>query len=205
MLRQSRFLRSCWNSWNGGCIDLFCVQIGGVQFRFSVSFFAVLAWLFACQDAAIWQAAFGACLLHECGHLIMMYVLRQAVRRVTCYGIGIQIQAESCLYPLWQDLLVLLAGPFCNLLAAAGLWLCFGSGTAMWMQLGTGFLNLLPFRQLDGGAALRILLTERWERLLTVVCVLLAAAGIFYGMTMHITNVTYYGFLLFLFLMAIWD
>ncbi len=184
---------------------MLCVQIGGVQFRFSVSFFAVLAWLFACQDAVMWQASFGACLLHECGHLLMMYALRQSVRQVTCYGVGIQIRAESCLYPLWQDLLVLLAGPVCNLLAAAGLWFCFGSGIMMWMQLGTGLLNLLPFRQLDGGAALRILLTERWERLLTVVCVLLAAAGVFYGMAEHITNVTYYGFLLFLFLMEIWD
>ncbi len=135
----------------------------------------------------------------------MMYALRQSVRQVTCYGVGIQIRAESCFYPLWQDMLVLLAGPFCNLLAAGVLWLCFGSGEMMWLQLGTGLLNLLPFRRLDGGAALRMLLTERWERLLTVVCVLLAAAGIFYGITVQITNVTYYGFLLFLFLMEIWD
>ena len=40
----------------------------------------------------------------------MMGLLRQPVRQITCYGVGIQIQAESCLYPLWQDALVLLAG-----------------------------------------------------------------------------------------------
>ncbi len=188
-----------------GALTLLCLQIGNVQLRLSVTFFAVLAWLFACQDAAVWQAAFGACLLHECGHLVMMYALRQSVRQVTCYGVGIQIRAESCFYPLWQDMLVLLAGPFCNLVVAFLLWLCFGRGEMMWLQLGTGLLNLLPFRQLDGGAALRMLLTERWERLLTVVCILLAAAGIFYGITVQITNVTYYGFLLFLLWMEIWD
>ena len=81
--------------------------------RITVPFLAILAWLFACSDSALRQLAFGACLLHESGHLVMMGLLRQPVRQITCYGVGIQIQAESCLYPLWQDALVLMAGPEC--------------------------------------------------------------------------------------------
>ena len=174
---------------------MFCLRIGSVTVRITVPFLAILAWLFACSDAALRQLAFGACLLHESGHLVMMGLLRQPVRQITCYGVGIQIQAESCLYPLWQDALVLLAGPFCNLLFAGVLWLCGVQGAAVVVQLGIGLLNLLPFQQLDGGAFLRLWLPEQGEWFLRGVCVLLAVGGLCWGGVAGITNITYYCFL----------
>ena len=109
----------------------------------------------------------------------MMGLLRQPVWQITCYGVGIQIQAESCLYPLWQDVL----------------WLCGVRGAAVAMQLGTGLLNLLPFQQLDGGAFLRLWLPEQGEWVLRGVCVLIAVGGLCWGGVAGITNITYYCFL----------
>jgi Zn-dependent protease len=166
-------------------------------------FFAILALLSANWHTVWLQAALWACLFHECGHLCMMSLLGQPVRQITCYGVGIRIKAESHWYPLWQDGLVLLAGPVCNLLLA-GCWFVWkGDCQVVWAQLGTGLLNLLPFRHLDGGAAIRLFLPERWENRLTVGCVLLALCGILYGILSRITNITYYGFLLFLLLTEI--
>lgn len=174
---------------------MLCLRIGRVVVRLTVPFLAIFAWLFACSDSAVRQLAFGACLLHESGHLLMMGLLRQPVRQVTCYGVGIQIQAESCLYPLWQDFLVLLAGPFCNLLFAGVLFLCGVQGAAVAIQAGTGLLNLLPFRQLDGGAIVRLWMPEQGEWVLQGICVLLAAGGMVWGGVAGITNITYYCFL----------
>lgn len=156
------------------------------------------------QNAVLLRASLAACLLHECGHLLMMYLLRQRVRSIDFYGVGIRIEADHSLYPWQQDILVLLAGPFCNLAAAGMMYAIGDTWERILAQCGIGLLNLLPYRHLDGGAALHLCIAffsavpERWERLLTVFCVLLSIVGIGYGMYMQVQNVTYYCFLLYL-------
>jgi hypothetical protein len=141
---------------------------------------AMLAILFLQGDAWLLRQTLAVCLLHELGHGAAMLITRAGIREIRFYAAGMQLRTRAVLLSVGQELAVLLSGPAVNLLAAALLYLCHGSRVLMGLHLGMGCFNLLPYRILDGGAALRCLSGEKlWvQEMLTGLCVMLSLCGV---------------------------
>lgn len=136
------------------------IKFSTFEIRLEFGFFAMLSLgVLLCGDAAFYAVLLAA-LLHELGHGIVMCLFSVPPRSVVFSAGGVTIRPEARLLPLGQEALILLGGPFLNLLFAAlvpaSVWV-----TAAHLVLGIG--NLLPCRLLDGGAFLDILL-ERFGK-----------------------------------------
>jgi stage IV sporulation protein FB len=99
-----------------------------------------------------------AALLHEGTHWLAAWCCGLSFDRldITLSG-GAMSLTGYC--PPWQEGIILLAGPICNLLQG---WVCVrlgwlhGAGAALVL----GMLNLLPIAPLDGGQLLRLILSN---------------------------------------------
>lgn len=119
--------------------------------EFSFFFVAALAGLLG--GTAFFFRMMFACLLHECGHWFTMVLFHQPVRQVFISGAGILICPGEAYTAYWKDLIVSLSGPFVNI--CIGFAALYGNATELSsVHLALGIFNLLPYPQLDGGAAL---------------------------------------------------
>lgn len=132
------------------------LNLYGTRFRICFSFFAVTAFMGAVsQDGA---AIYGliACLLHECGHYLLMKLYGVHIKGVTLYGAGIMIIPEKRrILSLFKEITVLLAGCTVNFL----LFLIFGETPFGYVNLFLCIFNLIPSGHLDGGRLLSMLLS----------------------------------------------
>ncbi len=101
-------------------------------------------------------------LLHEAGHLAMMFRFGREPQRIVVSGLGLRIQLpcqKSLSYR--ENILISLAGPAVNLVLGL---LCFLAGKTEWAFASTalGAVHLLPIEPLDGGLALRAFLSEKF-------------------------------------------
>ena len=140
-----------------------------VDFGFPAVVLLLLLW----GDGTLLRQAAGVCLLHEMGHALAMCLSGAGIREIRFYAAGIQLRTHTVMLSRGALLLLYLSGPAVNLLCAV---LFRGSQTGL-LHLCMGVFNLLPFRILDGGAALHCLTEGRAETVLRVVCLLLSAAG----------------------------
>lgn len=134
------------------------------EIRLSPGFFAVLALWFLSGAGNVMPYVLGAAACHELGHLAVLALFRVPVSAIWLAPMGAVIVApgqEQLSYG--RDLAATLAGAGTNLLtglAAARL------GDA-YLFAGANILlaayNLLPLEGLDGGRALRLLLSWLWE------------------------------------------
>lgn len=93
--------------------------------------------------------------LHELGHLAALSICRVQVYRVSLGAFGAIIKTGTMGH--WQEAICALAGPFMNLFS---FWaLHRGFPAAAFLSLLLGLYNLLPVFPLDGGVALRALLS----------------------------------------------
>jgi len=116
-------------------------------------------------------AVFGSVLLHEFGHALVARRYGINTRRIILSPIGGIAQLEGMPARPSQELAVALAGPAVNFVLAAGLWvfgelspqpLLYGfAESLMWANLTLAVFNLLPAFPMDGGRALRALLSLR--------------------------------------------
>jgi stage IV sporulation protein FB len=114
---------------------------------------------------------FVSVLIHEFGHIFMGRVFG-AQGHVVLYSLGGLAVGSNQLYRHWQRILVSLAGPAAGFLFFGLVWLCWNSFAPAhptfnalvtyrflkWINLGWGFVNLLPIWPLDGGQVSRDLL-----------------------------------------------
>lgn len=98
---------------------------------------------------------------HEMGHLFAILLCGEKVDgiRITPFGLIINRRDRICSY--YKDLLILLAGPFANLVTGLLFLGHPNPGLAAFAQSSLSFclINILPVSSLDGGRALEILLT----------------------------------------------
>ncbi len=128
-------------------------------------------------DSVFLLQCMAVCLLHEAGHGLAMWLTRAGIREVRFHAAGLQMVTHTACLSRLQRLCICLSGPAVNLAAAALLWRTRPE-TAL-LQLCMGLFNLLPFRVLDGGAALRCLTEDSpaAETVLHILALCCAAAG----------------------------
>ena len=125
-------------------------------------------------DGAFLLQCLAVCMLHEAGHGLAMWLTRAGIREIRFQAAGLQMITNTACLSRLQQLCISLSGPAVNLLLAALLYR-IRQETAL-LHLCMGVFNLLPFRVLDGGTALRSLNVP--EVLLRAAALCLAAAGV---------------------------
>lgn len=129
-------------------------RLFGIRCRVSLLFPALVTALLLWQPDGLAVSCLLASLIHEGGHLLAMLAMGIPPQNCTLGAFGIRMDLENRLVDYKKNLLISLAGPLANGLAAAGLLLLHSPDTAM-VHLVLAGLNLLPAAALDGGEILR--------------------------------------------------
>jgi Zn-dependent protease len=151
---------------------------------------ALLAMVLLSGDAQFLLRLLLVCVLHECGHGIAMCLTGAGLQEIRFCGAGVQMTAGTAVLSRMKALCISLAGPAVNLLCAA----VSAPETAM-LHLCTGLFNLLPYRCLDGGTAVRIF---HDSEKLTIACVILSVLLFLLLLLYHIRNPLLYLMVLYL-------
>lgn len=125
------------------------------RIRISGGFWLLAAWFTLVNGWQLLAVILSAALLHELGHLLVLYPLGGRVLglRISIFGAELVTDAARLSYP--GELAAVLAGPAVNLLC--GLLLARGHAwVAAGAHLSLCLFNLLPVRPLDGGRALAL-------------------------------------------------
>lgn len=140
---------------------------------------AVLCVAFLWGDGMFLAQCMAVCMLHELGHGLAMWATHAGVREIRFHAAGMQMRTHTACLSSASLLCIYLSGPAVNLLLA-GLFLTVRPETAL-LHLCMGCFNLLPYRVLDGGAALGCLLENcpRAQIVLHSLCVCLSAGSVF--------------------------
>lgn len=133
-------------------------QLWGVRCRLSLLFPALLTALLLWQPDGLSVTCVLASFMHECGHLLAMFLLHCPPDRCTLGAFGMRIETgQRRLVGYGRAILISAAGPLVNGVAAAVLYLLGGRQTAA-VHFTLGAFNLLPASALDGGEVLHCLL-----------------------------------------------
>ncbi|MDR0822023.1 MAG: hypothetical protein LBN40_06140 [Oscillospiraceae bacterium] len=157
---------------------------GGTRLRFDFTFFALGAVLLCVDRSGYALLGLAACLLHEGGHIFVMWKRGDSPRTVTFRGGGIAVSDRNG--GILPPASVLVAGSAANFLAFS-LTALFADGLSVYvglfavMNLVIGVFNLLPVGTLDGKfllqiALLRVLPCDKADRILAVTEAVTAAA-----------------------------
>ncbi len=141
---------------------MFTLQIRRCRVQIHFSIFVLLAFL--SLFAGIQNGVFLAIMIlsHELAHLAVMFYLHKEPDLIIVSGLGLRIQLPfggGLSYS--ESIKISLAGPFINLLTGV-LCLAVQKQEWAWMSLGLGLVHLLPIEPLDGGLAVRAMLSQRW-------------------------------------------
>ena len=159
-------------------------RLGGVRCRVSLLFPALVTALLLWQPDGLAVSCLLASLIHEGGHLLAMLVLGVPPRVCTLGAFGMRMNIDDQLINYKKNLLISLAGPLTNGMAAVILF-CLHAYDAAMVHIVLAALNLLPAAALDGGEILRCGLCllgldrcARWVLRLSSALVLLPLAAV---------------------------
>ncbi len=163
-------------------------HIAGVRCRVSLLFPALLTGLLLAQADSLAVSCVLASAMHEGGHLFAMLALGcpPQVCTLGAFGMRLEMGAQR-MVGYRRNILISLAGPMVNLLAALLLWAC-NCVSATVVHLTLAVLNLLPAAALDGGQIVRCVFclagreaqAEGWLRGLSAAVLLPLAAAAFW-------------------------
>lgn len=171
------------------------------KLEISSGFILVAAVLFYLDDQGILPWALLACAIHEMGHFAAVKAVggRVLCLRLTAVG-GQMLLSSRRILSYGRELIAVLAGPAANLAAAfLAAALAGKGGETVLLFSGLNFVmgsfNLLPADPLDGGHAVRLMVSILWSpltadralRFLTWITALLltAAGGFIFWKTKH--------------------
>lgn len=138
------------------------LRIAGIRTDIHFTFLLFNAALFLMRGNHTILCFYGACILHELGHILAAAAVGIAVQRVSLTGTGIVMTAEkNVAIPAKYSLFVLLSGPAVNLFCAGIIRLIGGNPTFAAINSALCVYNLLPFSFLDGGAVLELFISGR--------------------------------------------
>ena len=136
----------------------FCFR--GVRFELSFIAVAAMSLVLILDTTGKVVACFISAFIHECGHLLAMYCFKVKPQCVSLRVFDVAIVASGD-RPLVADLFITLAGPVINFLSAFVFY--YFSPMLFVSSVVIGLFNLLPIETFDGGHALQILLSRRFE------------------------------------------
>lgn len=116
---------------------------------------AMLVLLLLAADRDFLLLTLSVCILHECGHGLAMCLTGAGLREIQLTAAGLQLRTGTSVLSKGKLLCIYLSGPLTNLVFAA-IFHQISTEIAL-LHLVLGLFNLLPFRVLDGGAALEML------------------------------------------------
>lgn len=162
-------------------------MIKNTVYSVKFSFLLFNALIFLMRDNSVIMNFYAVCIIHEFGHLLAIGITGGKIKSVVFSGTGVVITPEK---NSPHELFVMLSGPCANI-AVFVICSIIGIGqTFRLLNLGTAFYNLLPYRQLDGGAGLALLTDgSPHERIINTVLtvikilfsVILLWVSVFYG------------------------
>lgn len=171
-------------------------RVGGIRCRVSLLFPALVTALLLWQPDGLAVSCLLASLVHEGGHLLAMVALGVPPQNCTLGAFGMRMDLENPLVDYKRNLLISMAGPLANGVAAAGLLMLDVPAVAM-VHLVLAGLNLLPAAALDGGEILRCGLCllgldalVRWVLRLSSTLVLLPLAAVSFWLCFRGNNPT---------------
>ena len=129
----------------------------GIRCRASLLLPALITALLLWQPNGLAVSCLLASLIHEGGHLAAMLAVGVPPQRCTLGAFGMRMDLDSPFIGYGRNLLIAVAGPLTNGVAAMALWIC-GSTVTATVHLMLAMLNLLPSAMLDGGEILRCVL-----------------------------------------------
>lgn len=129
-------------------------RLWGIRCRVSLLFPALVTALLLWRPDGLAVSCLLASLIHEGGHLLAMLAVGVPPQYCTLGAFGMRIELGNTLVGYGRNLLISLAGPLANGLAAAGLFMMGRPHIAL-VHLVLAGLNLLPAAALDGGEVLR--------------------------------------------------
>ena len=157
-----------------------------------------------------------AIVLHEMGHLFMMWILECSPKRIKLIPASVQITA-SFQKRYRNDFLVAACGPFVNILLFLTLYfnyLVFKNEVTLYfalLNLVIGVFNLLPLKGLDGGTILFCILEkskgpDKASVILKIITLVLAVAIILAAITLTVQgkiNISIYIMGIYLLIMSL--
>ena len=145
-------------------------NIKGVKYEFTFSFFALLCLTFLMTEGSTSAVCILSSFLHECGHLIPLYIYKSPPKRVVLAAFGIRIdRTEERVLSYKKEAVVSIGGILVNILlsfAGFAVWRCSAGETAfifMFVNIFIGVLNSIPVSVLDLGRFLRYILLVRYD------------------------------------------
>lgn len=144
------------------------VELFKTEYKFTFSFFAILTVMLMTANHSIAMISLVSSLLHECGHLIFMYIFGEPPECVTLGAFGIRIErlgTSSIGYK--KEAVIAIGGVAVNFLLAMiflAVFVIFDYEFAlmsMFVNVFIAGLNLMPVGMLDAGRFLRYILNMR--------------------------------------------
>lgn len=145
-------------------INFLYIKVPFTRVRISVAtILTVCAMLYA--DFSVYTLiVIASALLHELGHIILMYIYNVKIYSVTVLPFGAVIRSDASALPYKHESLVALAGPGVNIVCAVltGVVCAFVPNKELVFfavcNILLGLVNLVPVKTLDGGRAVCCLL-----------------------------------------------
>lgn len=151
-------------------ISAFELQFNFLGCTFSVSFpFLTIITLLLLVDnhgTILWGIS--AALVHELGHIFVMVIKKCPPKKISLRAFDVNIIDRTRVSRSYNDdLLILIAGPFANLLFSVVLYLIYKFGNCDWLivpiceNIFIAIFNILPIESLDGGQIFFNLLSRK--------------------------------------------
>ena len=191
-------------------------KLFGTEIYISFLFAAAVTIMLLTDKTGYMLPALFAIILHEMGHLFMMWILECSPKRIKLIPASVQITAPFQ-KRYRNDFLVSVSGPAVNILLFLTLYfnyLAFGNEVTLYfalLNLVIGVFNLLPVKGLDGGTILFCILEkykgpDKAAVTLKIITIILAAALILTAITLTLRgkiNISVYIMGIYLFIMSL--
>lgn len=128
------------------------------RIRLHFSFLVFTALIFLLRSGSLMLSFSTVCAIHEAGHIFAAQICGKPVVAIDITGFGIRMETDkSRISSVSQDAFILIAGPAANLAVYLLLGISGCGVSFRLLSLATALYNLLPYRQLDGGALIALL------------------------------------------------
>lgn len=145
-------------------------KLFNIDFEITFLFAALIAFVIAMNSPFNVLATILSSLLHEAGHLVMMYCSDNLPQCVRFEITGMNIKRQpSVKISTKHEVLIALGGPIANaiILLSSCVLLCFFQSKKLFTLACVNLIlmtfNLLPVKRLDGGMALYFLLSKKFS------------------------------------------